>query len=102
MPELPRRRVALLVETSHGSGREILKGIARFSRQNANWQLFHGASGLTEQIPEWLDEWEGDAVIARIQNEETREKLEKILHWKTEKSSIRKRQTLNPLKTVNP
>ena len=78
MPELPRRRVALLVETSHGSGREILKGIARFSRQNANWQLFHGASGLTEQIPEWLDEWEGDAVIARIQNEETREKLEKI------------------------
>lgn len=78
MPELPRRRVALLVETSLGSGREILKGIARYSRQNANWQLFHGAGGLAEAVPDWLEEWEGDAVIARIQNRETRERLEKL------------------------
>lgn len=73
-----RKRIALLVETSHGSGREILRGIARYARQVGDWQLFHGASGLTDSFPEWMENWDGDAVIARIQNMETLEKLEKL------------------------
>lgn len=76
--ENPRKKVALLVETSHGSGREILRGIARYARQVGNWQLFHGAGGLTDSFPEWMENWDGDAVVARIQNKDTRERLEKL------------------------
>jgi len=65
---LSRRRVALLVETSLGSGREILRGIARYARENAEWQLFHAAGGLFEAIPDWLETWQGDAVVARIRD----------------------------------
>lgn len=75
MSTTPRRRVALLVETSLGSGREILRGIARYAREATNWQLFHAAGGLAEAIPDWMKNWEGDAVIARIQNSETRDQL---------------------------
>ncbi|MDF1852433.1 MAG: DNA-binding transcriptional regulator [Verrucomicrobiales bacterium] len=63
-----RRRIALLVETSLGSGREILKGIADFSKQNRNWELFHAARGLEDEVPEWLESLKSDGVIARIQN----------------------------------
>ena len=35
----PRRRVALLVETSLASGRDILRGIARFVREHEPWVL---------------------------------------------------------------
>ncbi len=75
MSTTPRRRVALLVETSLGSGREILRGIGRYARQASNWQLFHAAGGLADAIPDWMKDWEGDAIIARIQNEETRDAL---------------------------
>lgn len=75
MSATPRRRVALLVETSLGSGREILRGIGRYARQASNWQLFHAAGGLADAIPDWMKDWKGDAVIARIQNPETRDQL---------------------------
>ncbi|MDF1825024.1 MAG: DNA-binding transcriptional regulator [Verrucomicrobiales bacterium] len=73
-----RRRVALLVETSLGSGREILRGIGRYARHAGNWQLFHAAGGLADAIPHWMKDWKGDAVIARIQNAETLEQLSKL------------------------
>lgn len=74
-PPVRRRRVALLVETSLGSGREILRGIARYARENAEWQLFHAAGGLSEAIPDWLETWQGDAVVARIRDRDRVEAL---------------------------
>ena len=74
----PGKRIALLVETSLGSGREILRGIARYARQKGTWQLFHAAGGLADEVPEWIQQWDGDAVIARIQNPEILEALESL------------------------
>jgi LacI family transcriptional regulator len=59
--------VALLIETSLASGRDILRGIARYVRENAPWSLYHEAHGLTESVPPWLKRWRGDGIIARIQ-----------------------------------
>lgn len=59
--------VALLVETSLGSGRDILRGIASYARQQRNWSLFHEPRGLEESAPDWLKAWKGDGIIARIQ-----------------------------------
>ncbi len=73
-----RKRIALLVETSLGSGREILRGIARYARQAGDWQLFHAAGGFSDSLPDWMEQWEGDGVIARIQNEATRDRLDAL------------------------
>lgn len=73
-----RKRIALLVETSLGSGREILRGIARHAREAGDWQLFHAAGGLPEAFPGWMEGWEGEGIIARIQNEATRDRLESL------------------------
>ena len=65
-----RPHVALLVETSLGSGRDILKGISRYIREHGQWALFHEPRSLEDSVPEWISRWKGDGIIARIQNQE--------------------------------
>jgi LacI family transcriptional regulator len=58
-------RVAALVDTSTSWGRDVIAGIHRYSRANADWQLFVEPRG-TEQR-RWLPKnWKGDGVIARV------------------------------------
>lgn len=67
---LPNRlHVAIIVETSLASGREILLGIARYVREHAHWSTFHEPHGLEESVPPWLGRWQGDGIIARMQNQ---------------------------------
>ena len=66
------------METSLGSGREILRGIAEFARNHDNWEIFHAARGLVDQVPDWLETWEGDGVIARIQSENMLQSLKDL------------------------
>lgn len=67
-PANSRRHVALLVETSLASGRDILCGIARYVREHEPWALYHEPRSLEESVPRWLRSWKGDGIIARIQN----------------------------------
>lgn len=69
------KRVALLVETSLASGREILQGIAKYARETNEWELFHVAGGLESSLPRWLSNWRGDGIIARLQSQELVENL---------------------------
>ncbi len=62
-----RPRVALIIETSLGSGRDILRGVARYVREHEQWALYHEPHGLEESVPRWLRRWNGDGIIARIQ-----------------------------------
>lgn len=73
-----RKRVALLVETSLGSGREILRGISQFARKIDTWDLLFAPRGLDDGVPEWLGSWDGDGVIARIQDERMLNALRKL------------------------
>ena len=61
-------RVALLVETSLASGRDILRGIGRYVRECGPWSIYHEPRSLEEAAPAWLRTWRGDGIIARIQN----------------------------------
>jgi len=63
-------QVALLVETSLASGREILRGIARFLQEHEPWLVHLEPRGLTELLPEWLNTWQGDGIIARVHSPE--------------------------------
>ncbi len=74
MPLLKSRRrgrrrphIALLVETSLASGRDILRGIARYVREHRPWALYHEPHGLEDSAPRWLRNWRGDGIIARVQ-----------------------------------
>lgn len=55
-----------MVETSFGSGRDILMGIARYVREHGPWLLFHEARSIDQELPHWLKNWKGQGVIARV------------------------------------
>lgn len=61
------KRVALLVETSHGSGRDIVRGVAAYLRERGcDWVIDHETQRLESAPPGWLASWRGDGVIARL------------------------------------
>jgi LacI family transcriptional regulator len=60
--------IALVIETSHASGRDILRGIARYVREYGPWSIYHEPRSLEESVPRWLRNWDGDGIIARLQN----------------------------------
>ena len=60
--------VALVIETSLASGRDILRGIARYVREYGPWSIYHEPRSLEESVPRWLLDWDGDGIIARLQN----------------------------------
>lgn len=64
------RQVALLVETSIISGREILKGIGRFLREGHPWTVVHEPRNLLDAAPAWIRDWKGDGIIARVSSPE--------------------------------
>jgi LacI family transcriptional regulator len=63
-----RPRVALLVESSRAYGRGLLHGIAEYVRLHGTWSIFLAERGLGDAPPAWLQGWEGDGIIARIEN----------------------------------
>jgi Transcriptional regulators len=74
--QLPR--VALLIESSRNYGRGILHGIARYVHTNGPWSCFTQERELQSGIPDWLKTWEGDGIIARIENQRTARALLKL------------------------
>jgi LacI family transcriptional regulator len=66
MREIPK--VALLVETSRGFGRELLHGVARYARLHGPWS-FHITPGDFDQAVPKMKQWGGTGIIARIPNE---------------------------------
>ena len=66
MREIPK--VALLVETSRGFGRDLLHGVARYARLHGPWS-FHITPGDYEQAVPKMKQWGGTGIIARIANE---------------------------------
>ncbi len=68
MRDVPK--VALLVETSRGIGRELLRGIARYSSLNGPW-CFHISPGDFKQAVPHIKQWGGTGIIARIPDEKS-------------------------------
>ena len=62
------RRVALLVETSNSYARGILRGVVDYAREHGRWSVYLGEHRRGDQPPPWLERWDGDGVIARIEN----------------------------------
>lgn len=66
---MPRRpRVLLLIETSNAYARGLLRGVQRYAHERGNWSTYLPELRRGEAPPRWLAEWQGDGIIARIEN----------------------------------
>src|SRR4051812_40398841 len=64
MERVKAPRVVVLVDTSTGWGRGLVRGIARYSRQR-NWHLWVEPHGQGERLRPPLN-WSGEGLIARV------------------------------------
>lgn len=60
-----RRRIALIIESSRGYGRDLLLGISSFAQSHDNWEIVYQERTLGQGIPTWLDDIEPDGLIVR-------------------------------------
>jgi LacI family transcriptional regulator len=61
-------RAALLIESSRGYGRGLLRGIADYVRVHGPWSIYLQRHHLFDATPAWLKDWRGDGIIARVEN----------------------------------
>lgn len=59
-------KIALLIETSRGYGRNMLRGIARYARHHGPWELFVTPGDFAQALPK-MKQWGGDGIIARVE-----------------------------------
>jgi LacI family transcriptional regulator len=59
-------RVAILVESSSFYGRGLLRGILSYVRKRGSWSIYIAEQSPAD-VPEWLRNWKGDGVIARVE-----------------------------------
>jgi LacI family transcriptional regulator len=64
-----RPRVALLIETSNAYARGLLQGVVRYIREHEPWSFHFLEQARGGDAPWWLERWDGDGIIARIENE---------------------------------
>lgn len=60
--------MALLVETSNRYSRELLHGVRAYLSENGEWAVHLTEQGRGDVPPPWLHRWQGDGIIARIEN----------------------------------
>ncbi len=58
--------VALLIETSNSYARDVLCGVRAYLREHQPWSLHLTEHGREDLLPQWLRQWKGDGIIARV------------------------------------
>lgn len=77
IPPVSKKRipsVAILVDTSTGWGRRLVRGIHRYAAQHGPWHLWIEPRGRNERL-RLPTGWDGEGVIARINSEKIAESL---------------------------
>lgn len=82
-------RVALLIETSNGYARSILHGVEDYIRSHHPWHIFLAERRRGDAPPKWLNDWDGDGIIARIENKAIAQVLAKARQPVVDLSSYR-------------
>ena len=70
-------KVALLVETSNAYARGLLSGIEDFIRAHGPWNVYLSEHRRGDVPPAWLNDWDGDGVLARVESREIARALQK-------------------------
>jgi LacI family transcriptional regulator len=75
---MSRHSVALLIETSNGYCRGLLEGISAFARQKGDWSIHLNEQERGASPPDWLKDWDGDGIIARIETDQIGLRLKEL------------------------
>lgn len=59
-------KVALLIETARGYGRQMLRGIVRYARLHGPWGFYVTPGDFEQALPK-MRQWGGTGIIARIE-----------------------------------
>jgi LacI family transcriptional regulator len=57
--------VLLLIDTAGAVGRGFVEGIGRYATENGPWSIQYEYRALDSLPPKWLENWQGDGIIAR-------------------------------------
>ena len=71
-------KVALLVETSNAYARGMLGGVEEYISARGPWTVYLGEHGRGDRPPAWLERWNGDGILARVENENIARALESM------------------------
>lgn len=72
MAQIPR--VALLIETSRGYGRALLRGIVHYASLHGPWEFFITPGDFDQTLPD-MKAWEGTGIIARVESAELAQRI---------------------------
>lgn len=65
-----RRHIALIIETSNEYARGLLRGIRAYIREGRLWSIYLVEHSRSNTNLSWLHQWQGDGLIARIENDD--------------------------------
>jgi LacI family transcriptional regulator len=68
------KRIAVLVDTSTGWGRRVIRGVANYALKQPGWQMTVEPRGIEEEIS-LPKGWQGDGVIVRIDSKRLYDEL---------------------------
>ena len=71
-------KVALLVETSNGYARGLLGGVEHYIRNRGPWNVLLAERRRGDEGPRWIERWDGDGIIARVENEQIADLLRQV------------------------
>ena len=57
-------KVALLIETARGYGRQVLRGIIDYADRHGRWSFYVTPGDFEQALPE-MKQWGGTGIIAR-------------------------------------
>lgn len=72
------KKVALLIETSNAYARGLLHGIMAYIREHRPWSIYLAEHGRGDQPPGWIARWQGDGIIARVENPSMAQALRRL------------------------
>jgi LacI family transcriptional regulator len=76
--KVKRFRVALLIESSHGYGRDLLVGIAQYLRIHGPWAVEFEEGNPCETLPSWFFNSKWDGAILRVKNKVVARTIHKL------------------------
>lgn len=63
-------KVALWIETSNAYARGLLAGIRKYVRIHGPWNVHLSEHSRGDRPPKWMTGWDGDGVLARVENKQ--------------------------------
>jgi len=63
------RYVGLFIETSHGCGRGLLRGISQFLHETRRWSIRFEPHAKGAEPIHWLRNWQGDGLLVQVRDQ---------------------------------